>query len=419
MKKETQFVNRLEKGQQVPNKTDSALAIVKYYQSINPDIQIKPNSLLHKLSVEQYNEQALKMDRPQIPAWFCGYINPTTGEILENPTDDQLRNDSGFIQIQSKSTIVESISGKGYIKDACLTRGTPGSVEYSKCGRGDDAFTSNSADIANNSMGIDGSDGVVESPENDDNKWIKKINQQMMFFAAPQYFFRSVTGSALTRWLSEMASSGLTGPSIEFGGPFIVYEYIGEGRPVNLATEYKASFNAFKEWLPLIRKHNMVAHMYFLNSNQSAASKQSDSWWEALAKDFAKTFGWNNIIMNIMNENDRRTRPSIATAIQKGLKSEGWPASQLIGYGNKFPKENHTFDDMEGSSYVNFNVTDNGPAIEKLYGSNWTRGGTPNVANIKKFVGLVKRSRTSGAVYGFGRVPDYVGLRAAAQAWKS
>jgi hypothetical protein len=136
------FVNRSNiattnnKSQQV-----DAIKIIEYFSSLHPLNRVKPNSLLYETAVNQYNQNIKNtLIRPTVPSWFCGKINPETGDLINNPSDESLRATAGVVL--DPLTLQPTISGdtlSGYVVDTCLILGTPGSYDYTKCAEGRDA----------------------------------------------------------------------------------------------------------------------------------------------------------------------------------------------------------------------------------------------------------------------------------------
>lgn len=259
--------------------------------------------------------------------------------------------------------------------------------------------------------------------------WSARITRPMFFMAGPQYYWDDVPAAHVRPWLTAIRDAGLTGPSIEFQGSFPVDEY-NTGKPgsVDVAKVYRDQFAAWRAWLPVIRELGLVAHIAFLNSNQSHANNMPDSWWYETAKAFALEFGSANLLILPLSETDSRTRASVGQAIERGLRDGGFPAAQLIGYGSRGDRgflEHHPKDNasIQRGDFRILNIPDNGKAIgskllKTMYGPNWQSGGSPQLGEITKFTDAVQAAGTGGGLYSFGRSPDLQGLEAASQAWR-
>jgi hypothetical protein len=135
MNTKTTFVNRSTNVPQKVQNSIDALKIIEYVLSLSPYNRIIPNSTLYNMAVKQYNNIVAQntLERPQIPAWFCGKIDETNGLLLEIEPDATLRLSTGVIQ--TPTTITPEVSGAvlTYPPDECLAVGTPGSSPYAKC----------------------------------------------------------------------------------------------------------------------------------------------------------------------------------------------------------------------------------------------------------------------------------------------
>lgn len=259
-------------------------------------------------------------------------------------------------------------------------------------------------------------------PEPPSGTWSGRITRPMFFMAGPQYYWDDVPGNQVPPWLAAIRDSGLDGPSIEFQGHFP-----SDDKTLDVASIYRNQFAAWRRWLPVLREMGLVAHIAFLNSNQSAANNMPDSWWYDTARAFAQEFGPANMLILPLSETDSRTRASIGQAIERGLRDGGFPAAQLIGYGSRGDRgflEHHPKDiaSIKRGDFRILNIPDHGQAIGRtmrtMYGPDWRNGGTPQVKEITKFTDAVQAAGTSGGLYSFGRSPDLTGLDAASKAWR-
>lgn len=132
------------------NNTDTKVFFdaIKYIDQLlitNPDVKIIPDSPLYQLAVSQYNGVIKNtLIRPNVPSWFCGVINPITGELDEALTDQELRVLGGVSgEVLPPAPAVPNPDGQ-WPDDKCLPRGTPGSIGYSKCDVGNEVVDSTS-----------------------------------------------------------------------------------------------------------------------------------------------------------------------------------------------------------------------------------------------------------------------------------
>lgn len=279
--------------------------------------------------------------------------------------------------------------------------------------------------------------GTPPTPPPASSAWQTKLQGQMLYYGAPDYFFHYTGAAEARRFCTAIRDAGLTGPEFEFSGQPVVDEYNGKKYTPDLDALYKAAFDSFANYLGACRELGLVCNVKFLNSNQSFANTRNDAWWKAKAAEFVRRFGPANIIVLPLNETDSRnwfartfaaprTRSSIGTAIRAGLIEGGMPKAQLIGYGSKGDNgflEHHPqksdASDLKGGGHTTINCTDSGKPIAFLYGSDWRNGGKPNTANITAYAKRVKASGTSGAIYSFHRATDYTGLAAAGAGWRA
>ena len=106
---------------------------------ISESNDIKPNSFLYQKAIDQYNALAKKgtLKRLEIPKGFCGYIDPTTGQLrITTDEEYQRRLLAGeTLSIGQAITASPLIINQRlpYNVDVCLQYGLPGSPEYVTC----------------------------------------------------------------------------------------------------------------------------------------------------------------------------------------------------------------------------------------------------------------------------------------------
>lgn len=248
--------------------------------------------------------------------------------------------------------------------------------------------------------------------------WQERIGRQMILMAAPQYWWHDQTD--VDYILDTVLASGADGISVEYGGSWIADEYNKIKTTESVAAIYARRHEQWAKWDEGLRKRGLVAHVTFLNSNQSAANKIGDGEWRSIAERWAKRYRSDNKLALPLSESDSRTRSSIGDAIYKGLLAGGIPRSQLISMGGNWgdwKETHHGRGKVPSGNHRTINVNDNGPSIEDLYGGNWTSGGVPNAANIRAYVSECRSRGVSCVVYSFGRMFDPVGLTAAMDGW--
>lgn len=135
------FVNRsnIATSNNKSNKVDAA-KLIEHFLSLHPSNRVKPNSLLYDLAVRQYNENIKNtLVRPDVPKWFCGKVNPATNELINIPSDQELRASAGVVSDPLTLQLPSSaFDANGYLIDNCLYLGTPGSYDYTQCVEGQD-----------------------------------------------------------------------------------------------------------------------------------------------------------------------------------------------------------------------------------------------------------------------------------------
>jgi len=111
-----------------------AIAIISYVKKINPRAKLIPYSRTYNIAVSQYNLNIKNtMNRPPVPDWFCGRIDPDTGLLV----DDSVLKDAGGAAFTG--SFVGGLSGllgsSQYDWDDCVVNNgaTPGSPLYVMC----------------------------------------------------------------------------------------------------------------------------------------------------------------------------------------------------------------------------------------------------------------------------------------------
>jgi len=251
-------------------------------------------------------------------------------------------------------------------------------------------------------------------------RWQDRLTRQMLFMGAPQYQWAQMSNAQMNAALDAIAAAGIDGPSIEFGGVFIRDEYNKVPNGGDIADIYDRQIEAWKPWDAAIRARGQVAHLAFLNANQSKANRMSDGLWEAKARAFIRTYGPENKLVLPLSETDTRTRTSIGNSIAKGLLAGGLPKSQIISMAGKwgdFNETHHGRGKVPSGGHRTINVNDNGPSIADLYGPKWQQGGTPNLPHIQEYSEEIRRKGVSGAIYSFGTEFDFAGCAVAGKAF--
>jgi len=101
------FVNRNDHNSQnidIPDPDN----IINYFRSLHPSNAIVSDSLLYQSAIDKYNKEIIfSQTRPNVPTWFCGKINPETGELILS--DDELRiiSDNASPTVVSTSTTID------------------------------------------------------------------------------------------------------------------------------------------------------------------------------------------------------------------------------------------------------------------------------------------------------------------------
>ena len=129
------FISRVKPDNTNPEKVDYIKLIdeVLGASEFNRLIQDSP---VYLLAIQQYNDQVKKntLVRKQVPNWFCGRIEPATGILITDYTDQELRTINGYsTTILAPVSATQSTLVISYKDDACLKSGTPGSDGYAIC----------------------------------------------------------------------------------------------------------------------------------------------------------------------------------------------------------------------------------------------------------------------------------------------
>lgn len=250
--------------------------------------------------------------------------------------------------------------------------------------------------------------------------WRERLTRPLLFYSAPNYYWSKATAAQVDATLNAILARGLDGISVEYGGTFISDEYRKIPNGAGVASLYAEQSDRWALWDAGLRRRGLIAHVAFLNANQSKANTISDSQWESIAKTWAQRYGPDNKLVLPLSESDSRTRSSIGNAIHRGLMAGGYPRSQLISMAGRWgdwTETHHGRGKVPSGNFRTIVVNDNGPSIADLYGSSWTSGGTPNLGRIQEYSAEIRRKGVSGAVYSFGQAFDFAGLQAAAAGW--
>lgn len=254
-------------------------------------------------------------------------------------------------------------------------------------------------------------------------KWQKRLDRQMCFFSAPNYYWMKMSNSDINEALDLIVESGLDGPSLEFAGRATADEYNGNPDHTPVTTTYRQNIEAWKPWHEAIKRRGLVAHIAFCNTNTVRNNTINDTEWANLANEFLHTYGTENKIILPTSETDQRTRASIRSILDHVFRSR-MPGRQMIrggtppageGYGEHHSQKGN---DIPRGNHRQLVVSDSGPAIGYLYGGSWRDGGVPDIDHISQYVKTIKASGCSGAVYSFSRKFDAAGCRVAGKAWK-
>lgn len=253
--------------------------------------------------------------------------------------------------------------------------------------------------------------------------WGERLTRAMFFFSAPNYYWESKSKKEVSKILDAILDAGLDGPSIELGGQQIIGEYLGKKITDNIKTIYLNNFDKWQIWEDGIRERGLVAHIVFLNSNQSAANKISDAEWHDLVKNFVLRYGSRNKIIEGVSERDARTRSSIVSTVTKAVE-EFVPHEQIVTYGdgNGAFHEHHSKNGHDvplGKNMHFLFVNDSGPAIAYLYGSDYRSKPVLNKPNMISWVVNIKASHGSGVVYSISKEFDYEGCSLAGDYWNN
>jgi hypothetical protein len=252
--------------------------------------------------------------------------------------------------------------------------------------------------------------------------WRERFARPFLLMDGPAYYWPALAAAQVRSWLTAIAKAGLDGVDLELGGSFAVDEFNGKtSKGLNLDPVYNTNLDRLALWLQEARVLGLLVSVKVINSNQSAANGKSDAWWKQIGQRVG-ALGADNLLVMPVNEDDSRTRATIRSSILAGLASVNFPKAQTIGWLSKGGfglVERHpakTSAVISGDRTL-LQISDNGPMIANLYGSSWTKGGTPNKANIAAFVRAIRASGSSGGIYSFRRDPDLDGLAAAGAAW--
>ena len=129
------FVPRTHKNSNnIKASSIDAIKLIDYVLSLDKNNRIVVNSQLYKMASDQYNESVRNtLIRPDIPTWFCGKIEPTTGFLLMTDTDIRIQAGISSSPIPVSALNIDLSGATAYSPDKCLSAGTPGSPGYSNC----------------------------------------------------------------------------------------------------------------------------------------------------------------------------------------------------------------------------------------------------------------------------------------------
>jgi hypothetical protein len=124
------------------NNTTDFVKIIDDALAADPLNRVDPNSQLFEFALQQFsNDFKISKVRPEIPEFFCGYIDPDTGDILEVRSRSTDPNIPG--SVVSEPIDVETLAAQlpdffKFKNDDCLYGGRPGSYGYMLCDQGAD-----------------------------------------------------------------------------------------------------------------------------------------------------------------------------------------------------------------------------------------------------------------------------------------
>lgn len=132
--KKSNFVTRGRVGDVRSSTMYDAIGIIEYVKKLNPNARLIPNSRTYNLAVSQYNMNVVNtMNRPPVPEWFCGSVDPESGILVDFDADSSIGSETEIVSVVSSSAAL--LSSKQYPWDDCVvvTNSTPGSPAYVKC----------------------------------------------------------------------------------------------------------------------------------------------------------------------------------------------------------------------------------------------------------------------------------------------
>ncbi len=240
--------------------------------------------------------------------------------------------------------------------------------------------------------------------------WRDRLNRAIVMCGAPNYYWHKQTAQQREAILDAVAASGIDGLHFEFGGEFIVQEYIKKPIGGTFAEIYRQRIRDFAPWLAGIRARGLIAEVTWINTNQSKAKPTSDGDHIALVNEFLNAHGTDNMLILPYSETDTRT-PRLSGVLST-FKARV-PADQLISYAQGQPGNWYETHPSSISKIVTMTTSrtiicsDSGGIIKELKGSSWTGGGTTNTANMAKFAAACRGMSASCVEYSFSREFDF------------
>ena len=256
-----------------------------------------------------------------------------------------------------------------------------------------------------------GGSAVTANPQTPSSgNWRDRLNRAIVLCGAPNYYWHKQTAKQREAILDAVAASGIDGLHFEFGGEFIVQEYIKKPMGGTFSEIYRQRIKDFAPWIAGIRKRGLIAEVTWINTNQSKAKPTSEGDHVALVNEFLNAHGTDNLLILPYSETDTRT-PRLSGVLST-FKARV-PADQLIRYAQGQPGN---WDETHPSSIskivtmttsMTIICSDSGGIIKELKGSSWTGGGTTNTANMAKFAQACRGMSSSCVEYSFAREFDF------------
>lgn len=248
------------------------------------------------------------------------------------------------------------------------------------------------------------------NPQTPSGNWRDRLNGAIVLCGAPNYYWHKQPSAQREAILDAVAASGIDGLHFEFGGEFIVMEYIKKPMGGTFQEIYRQRIADFAPWIAGIRARGLIADVTWINTNQSKADKLGVSDHVGLVNKFLNTHGTDNLLILPYSETDSRTtRYDAVIQAFKARLGDG----QLIRYasgqpGNWFETHPSTTSKITGKTDSRTIIcSDSGGIIKELKGSSWTGGGATNTANMAKFAAACRGISASCVEYSFAREFDF------------